>query len=65
VERTFKEQIAQRVSEGVLSEKQKEQIILAAARVGQHVFALNVLSNGGQRYVFCGLTPPRSAPNAC
>jgi putative restriction endonuclease len=25
--------------------------------VGQHVFALNVLSNCGQRCVFCGLNP--------
>jgi len=57
LERAFKAQIAQRVSEGVFSEKQTEQIILAAARVGQHVFALNVLSNCGQRCVFCGLNP--------
>jgi putative restriction endonuclease len=57
LERAFKEQIAQRTSEGVFSEKQTEQIILAAARVGQHVFALNVLSNCGQRCVFCGLNP--------
>jgi predicted restriction endonuclease len=53
----FKEQIAQRAGEGVWSEKQTEQIIQAAARVGQHVFALNVLSNCGQRCVFCGLNP--------
>jgi putative restriction endonuclease len=57
LERAFKAQIAQRTSEGVFSEKQTEQIILAAARVGQHVFALNVLSNCGQRCVFCGLNP--------
>ena len=43
----LKEQIARRT----------EQIILAAARVGQHVFAVNVLSNCGQRCVFCGLKP--------
>jgi putative restriction endonuclease len=57
LEQAFKEQIAQRTSEGVFSEEQTEQIILAAARVGQHVFALNVLSNCGQRCVFCGLNP--------
>jgi hypothetical protein len=51
-EQAFQDQIAQRASEGVWSEKQTEQIILAAARVGQHVFALNVLSNCGQRCVF-------------
>ncbi len=57
LEAAFKEQIAQRASEGVWSEKQTEQIILAAARVGQHVFAVNVLSNCGKRCVFCGLKP--------
>lgn len=57
LENAFKEQIAQRASEGVWSEKQTEQIILAAARVGQHVFAVNVLSNCGKRCVFCGLKP--------
>jgi putative restriction endonuclease len=57
LENAFKEQIAQRASEGLWSEQQTEQIILAAARVGQHVFALNVLSNCGQRCVFCGLKP--------
>jgi len=57
LENAFKEQIAQRASEGIWSEKQTEQIILAAARVGQHVFALNVLSNCGRRCVFCGLKP--------
>jgi putative restriction endonuclease len=57
MEHAFQEQIAQRASEGPWSEEQTEQIILAAARVGQHVFALNVLSNCGQRCVFCGLNP--------
>jgi putative restriction endonuclease len=56
-EQAFKAQVAQRTNEGIWSEKQTEQIILAAARVGQHVFALNVLSNCGQRCVFCGLNP--------
>ena len=57
LEHAFQEQIARRSREGTWSEKQTEQIILAAARVGQHVFALNVLSNCGQRCVFCGLNP--------
>ena len=57
LEAAFKKQIAQRAREGVWSEKQTEQIILAAARVGQQVFAVNVLSNCGQRCVFCGLNP--------
>ena len=57
VEAAFKEQIAQRASEGVWLEKQTEQIILAAARVGQHAFAVNAPSNRGQRCVFRGLKP--------
>ena len=32
-------------------------IIAAAARVGQHIFAQNVLSNCGERCVFCRLRP--------
>jgi putative restriction endonuclease len=34
-----------------------ERIMTAAARVGQHVFAQNVLSNCGGSCVFCGLRP--------
>jgi putative restriction endonuclease len=34
-----------------------ERILLAAARVGQHVFAQQVLANCGSRCVFCGLQP--------
>jgi putative restriction endonuclease len=34
-----------------------ERILLAAARVGQHVFATHVLANCGSRCVFCGLSP--------
>ena len=57
LENAFKEQIERRAAEGVWSERQTEQIVLAAARVGQHVFALSVLSNCGKRCVFCGLKP--------
>jgi putative restriction endonuclease len=34
-----------------------ERIMLAAARVGQHVFARQVLANCGGQCVFCGLRP--------
>jgi hypothetical protein len=34
-----------------------ERIMAAAARIGQHVFAQNVLSNCGGSCVFCGLRP--------
>ena len=64
-ENALRDQIARSAAEGDWPEQDTERIILAAARVGQHVFALNVLSNCGQRCVFCGLNPRRSAPNAC
>jgi putative restriction endonuclease len=38
-----------------------ERIRLAAARVGQHVFAQNVLANCGDSCVFCGLQPSKFA----
>jgi len=57
LEDAFKDQIAKVTAEGTWTEQQTERILLAAARVGQHVFALNVLSNCGQRCVFCGLNP--------
>ncbi len=57
LENAFNDQIAKAAAEGTWTEQQTERILLAAARVGQHVFALNVLSNCGQRCVFCGLNP--------
>jgi putative restriction endonuclease len=56
LEDAFKDQIAKTAAEGTWTE-QTERILLAAARVGQHVFALNVLANCGGRCVFCGLNP--------
>jgi putative restriction endonuclease len=38
-------------------DRETERIRLAAARVGQHVFARNVLANCGGACVFCGLRP--------
>lgn len=57
LENAFRDQIAKAAADGIWTEQQTERILLAAARVGQHVFALNVLSNCGQRCVFCGLNP--------
>jgi len=37
--------------------RETEQIVLGAVRVGQHVFARNVLGNCGNRCVFCGFRP--------
>jgi putative restriction endonuclease len=54
LENAFQDQIAKAAAEGTWTEQQTERILLAAARVGQHVFALNVLANCGGRCVFCG-----------
>lgn len=39
---------------GDWAERDTEQIVFGAVRVGQHVFAQNVLANCGNRCVFCG-----------
>jgi putative restriction endonuclease len=38
-------------------ERETERIALGAARVGQHLFAQQVLANCGSQCVFCGLSP--------
>src|SRR5215213_4655510 len=38
--------------------RETERILIGAARVGQHVFASQVLENCGGRCVFCGFAPP-------
>lgn len=57
LETELEEQIAHRAAGSELSERQTERILLAAVRVGQHVFAVNVLANCGSRCVFCGFGP--------
>ena len=59
LEADLRDQIARHVAGKGLSELQTERILLAAARVGQHVFALSVLNNCGSRCVFCGFSPAR------
>ncbi len=56
-ENALQDQITRSAAGNVWTEQETERIILAAARVGQHVFALNVLNNCGRRCVFCGLNP--------
>jgi putative restriction endonuclease len=51
------DQISQHQGTGVWSELETERILLAAARVGQHVFARQVLANCGSRCFFCGFRP--------
>jgi putative restriction endonuclease len=41
-------------------ERETEQIVLGAVRVGQHVFAQAVLANCGNQCVFCGFSPVAS-----
>ena len=59
----LRNQIAQHRGTSVWTKLETERILLAAARVGQHVFARQVLANRGSRCVFCG--PPPSAPSGC
>src|ERR1022692_369485 len=57
LEASLSERLANHVLGSGLSERDTERILMAAARVGQHVFALHVLRNCGGRCVFCGLAP--------
>jgi putative restriction endonuclease len=42
---------------GLIPEAVTERLLVAATRVGQHRFAVGVLTNCGHRCVFCGLSP--------
>jgi putative restriction endonuclease len=57
LEAALRDQISRHGGTSVWSELETERILLAAARVGQHVFARQVLANCGSRCVFCGLRP--------
>ncbi len=57
LEAYLREQITRHAAGSGWSELETERILLAAVRVGQHVFALHVLRNCGSRCVFCGLDP--------
>lgn len=57
LESELREQIARQPPTDRLPDLETERILLAAARVGQHVFAQNVLANCGSQCVFCGLNP--------
>jgi putative restriction endonuclease len=59
LEAELRDQIARRSgSAGADRElgRETERILLTAARIGQHVFARNVLANCGNRCVFCGFS---------
>jgi putative restriction endonuclease len=57
MEASLREQIARDAASSGLTERETERILLAAARVGQHLFARGVLLNCGGHCVFCGLKP--------
>ena len=63
LEESFREQLERDVGQSVWSPLETERILLAAARVGQHVFAQQVLANCGSRCVFCGLQPAAFGAN--
>ena len=62
VEDVMRDVITRMTAGGDWKMRETEQIVLGAVRVGQHVFARNVLANCGDRCVFCGFTSP-SAPD--
>jgi putative restriction endonuclease len=57
LEESLRDQIERDAGQSGWSPLETERILLAAARVGQHVFAQQVLTNCGSRCVFCGLQP--------
>jgi putative restriction endonuclease len=57
MEASLREQIVRDAEKTGLTERETERILLAAARVGQHLFARSVLDNCGGQCVFCGLAP--------
>jgi putative restriction endonuclease len=57
LEEVMRVQALRRAGGDAQAERDTERILLGAVRVGQHVFAQNVLRNCGGRCVFCGLSP--------
>ena len=57
LEAGLRDRIARKIAGSSWSERETERILLAATRVGQHVFAANVLANCASRCVFCGFSP--------
>lgn len=60
LEAALRDQLSRDGGESARSVLETERITLAAARVGQHVFATQVLANCGGQCVFCGLRPAAS-----
>jgi len=60
LEAELRDQLGRRALGSPELERETERVMLAAARVGQHVFARDVLANCGNHCVFCGFNPPAS-----
>jgi putative restriction endonuclease len=58
VEEVMHDVIKRMTAGGDWQDRETEQIVLGAVRVGQHVFARNVLANCGNQCVFCGFISP-------
>ena len=58
VEEVMHDVIARMTEDSDWKDRDTEQIVLGAVRVGQHVFAQNVLANCGGQCVFCGFRSP-------
>jgi putative restriction endonuclease len=66
LEESLRDQIERDAGQSGWSPLETERILLAAARVGQHVFAQQVLTNCGSRCVSsAGCSPRRLAPGGC
>jgi len=57
LEEVLSEQVARLSADDPQAERDTERILLGAVRVGQHLFARQVLANCGNQCVFCGLRP--------
>jgi putative restriction endonuclease len=60
LEAALRDQLSRDGGDMARSVLETERILLAAARIGQHVFAVQVLANCGGQCVFCGLRPAAS-----
>lgn len=58
LERDVERRLLRHAKESADERRETERILLAAMRVGQHVFASRVLKNCGNTCVFCGFRPP-------
>jgi len=63
LEASLRDQRSRHGCDSLRAALETERILLAAARVGQHVFARQLIANCGGQCVFCGLRPAAFATN--